>query len=51
MTGLAALPQTVVTLGVKQALFVKPRLLKLMVHIGREHKVVFVPGPASSSLS
>ena len=43
MTGLAALPQAVVTLGVKQALFVKPRQLKLMVHIGREHKVVFVP--------
>ena len=43
MTGLDALPQAIVPLGIEQPLFIKPRALKLMVHIGSQNKVVHVP--------
>jgi len=43
MTGDGALPQTVIALSVKKPPFVKARLLKLVVHVGGKHEIVFVP--------
>ncbi len=37
-----ALKQSIVTLRVKQALFIESRLLKLVIHIGGDHKIFFV---------
>lgn len=42
VAGLGALPQAVVPLGVKQALFVKPGKLELVVHIGGEDEIILV---------
>ena len=42
VAGLGALPQAVVPLGVKQALFVKPGKLELVVHIGGDHEIILV---------
>ena len=39
--GLGALPETIVSLGVEQMLFIKARQLELMVHIGGHNKVIF----------
>ena len=38
-----ALKETIIPLGVKEPFFIETRPLKLMVHIGCYHKVVFVP--------
>ena len=43
MAGLAALEKAVVPLGVEQALPVKARPLKAVIHIGGQHEVVLVP--------
>ena len=43
MTGLGALPQAIVPLGVEEPGLVEARLLKLVVHIGGEYEVVFFP--------
>ena len=40
MAGLAALPQAVIPLGVKDPFFVEPHPLKLVVYVGGQHKVV-----------
>ena len=42
MAGLGALPQAVISLGVEQAAPVKAGLLKAVVHIGGEHKIIFI---------
>ena len=42
VTGLGALPQAVVPLGVKQAALVKSGFLKAVVHIGGQHKIIFI---------
>lgn len=45
MAGLRALPEAVVPLHIyiKQALFVKACDLKLMIHVGRQHKIILLP--------
>lgn len=42
MAGLAALPEAIVSLSIKQALLIKACQLKLIIHIGGQHKVVFI---------
>ena len=37
------LEQTIVPLGVEQLLLIKARLLKLVIHIGRDHEIVLIP--------
>ena len=37
-----ALEKTIVTLGIKEPFLVKSRLLKAMVHIGRDNKIILV---------
>ncbi len=46
-TRLTAREQAIVTLGIKQALFIKAGLLETMVHIGGQDKVVFCLPSAS----
>ena len=41
MAGLAALPEAVVPLGVEEPLFINPRPLKLVIHIGGQYKILF----------
>ena len=41
-TGLRALEQTVIPLRIEQPLFIKTRLLKAVVYIGGQHKIVLV---------
>ena len=43
VTGFGALPKAVIALCVKQPLFIKPCELKLMIHIGGNHEVIFIP--------
>lgn len=42
MTGKRTLPQAVVSLGVKQPLFIKAGHLELMVHVGGQNKIISV---------
>ena len=42
VAGLGTLPQTIVTLRIEQTVFVKSGLLKLVIHIGCENKIVFL---------
>ena len=39
---LTALEQAVIALRVKQPLFIKARLLKAVIHVGRDNKIIFV---------
>ena len=49
--GAAALEQAVISLGIKQALFVKARLLEAVVHIGGNDEIVSGFAPGASRVS
>ena len=41
MAGLGTLPKAIVALGVEQTVFIKPGLLKTVIYIGGQNKILF----------